>query len=524
MYAVLKKLRVAISLLFFLVLGIYFIDFTGLWHGSFSQALLKLQFIPSLLLFMGTFGVLALGFALVLILTLLFGRVYCSTLCPLGTLQDIFIYLSKKLSPKRKIFKYKVPVNWLRYGFLILTVLSILTGLIVFVNLLDPYSVFGKIVHSLAWPPLILANNLLSKILASFGIFSVYPVKWTGMNFLAVGMALGWVVLLLYLSVRRGRLYCNTVCPVGALLGLASRISLFRIVLDKSVCNSCGKCSAVCKAECIDPKAQELDFSRCVGCLDCLTPCPDNGVKFLPRWKEAQVKITPFDPSRREMFRNTGFLLLSTVTAKQDSLLLEKKKEIIPGTVPIFREHPVTPPGALGQARFNSNCTACHLCVAACPTQVLQPSYFMYGIKGILQPRMDYITSFCNYECKRCSEVCPTGAILPLELPDKKLTQLGKAHFVKENCVVETRKTACGACSEHCPTKAVEMVPYEGYPNLTIPKVTEDICVGCGACEYACPTDPKSIYVEGNVTHERAKEPKKDAPLKEVDLKEEFPF
>jgi ferredoxin len=312
---------------------------------------------------------------------------------------------------------------------------------------------------------------------------------------------------------------------VGALLGLVSKISLFRIVLDKTACNSCGKCSAVCKAECIDPKAQEVDFSRCVGCLNCLSPCPDAGVKFRPVWSKAGVTIEPFDPSRRKLFSNAGVLAISALTVRKDTLLTGgTDKEVIPGMVPIFREHPVTPPGAVSQQRFNSYCTACHLCVAACPTQVLQPSYLMYGLRGMLQPRMDYITSFCNFECNLCGEVCPTGAILPLPLQEKKLTQVGKSKFVKENCVVETRKTACGACSEHCPTKAVKMVPYEGYPNLTIPEVTEDICIGCGACEYPCPTDPKAIYVEGNVIHEKAKEPKIEELQQEIDLKEDFPF
>jgi ferredoxin len=246
-------------------------------------------------------------------------------------------------------------------------------------------------------------------------------------------------------------------------------------------------------------------------------------VKFRPVWEKDQpAAIKEFDPSRRSLFRNMGLLSAGVFTAGQDSLLMEEKKEVIPGTVPIFREHPVTPPGAVNQFRFNNYCTACHLCVSACPTQVLQPAYFMYGIKGILQPRMDYITSFCNFECNLCGEVCPTGAILPLPLPEKKLTQLGISRFVKENCIVYTRKTDCGACSEHCPTKAVKMVPFEG--RLTIPEVTKEICIGCGACEHPCPTDPKAIYIEGNVIHERAQEPKKTEVQKEVDYKEEFPF
>jgi len=155
----LKKLRVAVSLLFFLVIGLYFIDFTGSWHSKPTHLFLHLQFIPSLLQFLGTFSAVALGFALVILLTLLFGRIYCSTICPLGTLQDLFIYLSKKISPKRKIYKYKEPSNWLRYGFLVLTAASLASGFILPVNLLDPYSAFGKMGHNLAWPVITLGNT-----------------------------------------------------------------------------------------------------------------------------------------------------------------------------------------------------------------------------------------------------------------------------------------------------------------------------------------------------------------------------
>jgi NAD-dependent dihydropyrimidine dehydrogenase PreA subunit len=135
---------------------------------------------------------------------------------------------------------------------------------------------------------------------------------------------------------------------------------------------------------------------------------------------------------------------------------------------------------------------------------------------------MDFITSFCNFECIICTEICPTGAIKPLDLETKKLMQIGKSKFVKENCVVYTDETACGACSEHCPTKAVNMVPYEKKAGLMIPEVNEDICIGCGACEFACPTTPRSIYVEGNPVHVLAEKPK-EKELEKQEL-EDFPF
>ena len=136
---------------------------------------------------------------------------------------------------------------------------------------------------------------------------------------------------------------------------------------------------------------------------------------------------------------------------------------------------------------------------------------------------MDYITNYCNYDCVKCTEVCPTGALENLLPEEKKLIQLGKSIFVKETCIVETEKKECGACSEHCPTKAVRMVPYER--NLNIPEVKNEYCVGCGACEYACPTKPyKAIYIDGNPEHLKAEIPPDEKIEEEIDYKEEFPF
>jgi ferredoxin len=193
----------------------------------------------------------------------------------------------------------------------------------------------------------------------------------------------------------------------------------------------------------------------------------------------------------------------------------------VPTTIEPEKHYTVTPPGSLGIKHFTDTCTACHLCISACPTQVLQPSIFEYGIMGLMQPYMDYVTNYCNFDCVICSEVCPTGAILSLTMEAKKTVQIGKVNLIIDNCVVKTDNTACGSCSEHCPTQAVRMVPYTG--DLTIPEIRPEICVGCGACEHACPTRPfRAIYVDGNFEHQVALLPEEEELEQEVT--EEFPF
>ena len=172
------------------------------------------------------------------------------------------------------------------------------------------------------------------------------------------------------------------------------------------------------------------------------------------------------------------------------------------------RKHPVTPPGSVNVKRFNEHCTACHLCVSKCPSNVLKPALLEYGLAGILQPTMNFEHGFCNYHCTLCTEICPANALEKITEEEKKTLQVGHVHYIKENCVVVTDGTDCGACSEHCPTQAVSMQPYKN--GLRIPVIDQDLCVGCGACEYICPVRPyRAIYVTGNPVHKRAHLPEK---------------
>ncbi len=519
----LKRLRVILSLLFFVLTTVFFLDFSGIVAPVAAMPLLYLQFVPSLLKFAIAGGAAAAGFLAVLVLTLLFGRVYCSTICPLGTLQDLVIALVRRVRKRRgrrRFFKPARPHNLLRYGILIAAFAVLLSGSVVLFTLLDPFSNFGRIAANIARPLFLGANNVSAALLETAHSYLLYRVQWNMVDVSALLFALFVLVVVVWLSATHGRLYCNTLCPVGSLLGLVSRAALFKVRVVPEDCISCTLCERVCKSNCLDSKAMSVDMSRCVACFNCFTVCPTSGLAYT--WKrkpEAKGTVGTVDGHRRRL------LLWASVSVTGWSLASAQKKVIEsskPSTVPVRRSVPVTPPGSRSINHFTSVCTACHACISACPTRVLTPSLMEYGLQGFLQPRMNYLSGFCNFECTLCGDVCPSGAILPIEREQKKLTQIGTAKFIKDNCIVYTENTDCGACSEHCPTKAVTMVPYK---TLVAPEVKEEFCIGCGACEYACPTRPyKAIYVEGKAGHGLAKKKEEQkietAPAGQPD----FPF
>ncbi len=255
-------------------------------------------------------------------------------------------------------------------------------------------------------------------------------------------------------------------------------------------------------------------------CYNCISVCPESSIKYERSIGRSGKIAGATDTSKRDFLGKTMLYgaALAGISLKS---LGQEESERPAGKIPNKKNHPVSPPGSMSLKHFTDRCTACHLCITICPTSVLQPSFLEYGFTGMAQPLMDYSVEYCNYECTKCGEVCPSGAILPLTIEDKKLEQTGQVHFIKEKCIVYTDNTSCGACSEHCPTQAVKMVPYKD--TLTIPETNTDICIGCGACEFACPVKPyRSIFVDGNATHQVAKAPK--AEELKVETTEEFLF
>ena len=514
----LRRIRIVVSAVFFICFFMIFIDLRHLIPADYVNKLTFLQFIPSFIRFYYLETLAATGFILILILTLISGRTYCSFLCPLGIGQDIFSRIGGRIRRKFRRFGYKKPFTVLRFLLLIVTLILTMIWGIYIITLLDPYSIFGRFMTFFAKPAIIILNNLLAGILGKFDLYTFSIIPVTGFKLVVYSIPSAFFILVGTLSLTKGRLYCNMICPVGTLLGLLSKISLFRIKFDESACTRCGRCAIGCKSSCIDFLKHNIDVTRCVDCFNCINICQDKALSYSAVKLNKSEHVT--DESKRKLITGSLLLLfgLSDTASGQEKAAPKPKKE---STVKENRTFPVCPPGAGSIKDFNTWCTACSLCISVCPNSVLQPAFMQYGISGMMQPVMNYHKSFCTYNCTVCTEICPTNALRPLVLDAKKLTQLGKSVFIKDNCIVKTEKTACGACSEACPTKAVYMIPYEG--NLLIPEVNNDICTGCGHCEFACPTLPyKAIFVDGNEVHKAAKKPEN----KESEIKTpvDFPF
>jgi ferredoxin len=497
------------------------------WIGSqVAGVVVWPQFLPSLLAWLHGAGWAAAGFAAVLVLTLLFGRVYCAMLCPLGVLMDWAAWLAGRRGRRRRL-PYRRGRPWLRLGVVVVTGGAAAAGSAVLLGLLDPFSLFGRgVAHSL-------------RPLAGWGINQAATAGWLNPAEvspsppLAVGVGLGLLVLVVGLAVARGRLWCNTLCPVGAVLGAVSRFSLFRLRIGKAECIGCSMCERTCPAQCIDYRKREIDNSRCVMCLECVSSCRKSGINLEPAWRAsaapagvpvaaaapAAEPAAPAVPAVAAPLARRGFFAgLAASAAAATATTPPGVRKLTPAT-----KLAVLPPGALGLRHFQRTCTGCQLCVANCPEQVLRPAIREHGLAGFLQPYQDFAVSFCSYNCSNCSQICPTGAIQPISVEERQGIQTGIAVFFTERCIVETEGTSCGACSEHCPTQAVHMVPFRD--NLTIPVVTPELCVGCGGCEYICPVIPdKAIVVDGLAVHAAARRIELGGENVVREIEEEFPF
>jgi len=504
-----RKVRIALGLAVFLGLLAAFIDFRNLVPLSVGHWLASIQFTPSVVGLVTGAG-FGLACVLVVLVSLACGRIYCSTICPLGVLQDIVIRLRALVRRWRRPMRYAAPHTTMRYAILWVVVLAAVAGAgSMALSLLDPYSNFGRIAAGIFRPLTTLAANAGSdavRALGGSGGFR-YDVVWPSLAALVFPIAM--LALVVGLAAWRGRIYCNTICPVGTLLGWVAKRAAFRLQIDSQACEKCAACLRSCKAQCIDLKRGKIDFSRCVGCFDCLPSCEKGAIGFRWSWGRGAARKTEPDSCERmaagEGIDRRDFLIQSTrgmvVLAGADGLASAALAVQHPAASRRLTRGGIAPPGARSVKSFLDRCTGCHLCVSACPTHVLQPALLEYGLLGFLKPHMNYPAAFCDFDCHRCGDICPDGAIAPLDLASKHLTRIGEAQFRREECIVVLNGTDCAACSEHCPTKAVSTMPYGN--NLRLPSLDTSLCIGCGACEYACPV--KAITVSPLAIHGTAR-------------------
>ncbi|MBO4724237.1 MAG: 4Fe-4S binding protein, partial [Bacteroidaceae bacterium] len=391
----LRKIRTAVAIAVIAILTFGFIDFAGVIDNPLLQ---KIQFGPALL----SLSIVTL--VCLIAATLIFGRLYCSIICPLGIFQDFFNWLSKKFDKKKK-YGYKPEQPILRWGVLAVLVIAWICGFTFLVGLLEPYSAYGRMADELFRPIYLFGNNLLAAICEKLGNYSFFKVAISLKSVTAFVVAILTLLVIGHFSYHYGRTWCNTICPVGTLLGFFSRFSLLRIRIDKDKCNHCLACQRKCKAYCIDSANQKIDYSRCVDCFNCIDSCKQKALSFGPVkfGKPAATQNDTVDESKRQFIKST------LVIAALAPAALEAKVTGIKDT-----RVPMSPPGSISHKNLLNHCTSCHLCVSKCPSHVLKPAGMEYGLGGIMQPVMKFDDGYCNYDCNLCSQVCPAGAIRPL--------------------------------------------------------------------------------------------------------------
>lgn len=493
----LRKIRIALALIFFIGITLLFLDFTGVVH-IYLGWMAKMQLLPAIL----AGNVIVVVF--LLLVTLLFGRTYCSIICPLGVMQDGFSWLGGRFMKKR--FHYRRPHQWLRIVVLVLFIALMVLGLNAIAILIAPYSAYGRIASSLLQPIYLWINNLLASWAEHAGSYSFYTADtWmkSGITLLVAVVTLVVVGLLAFFS---GRTWCNNICPVGTVLGFLSKFSLFRPVIDTTKCVECKKCEHKCKSQCIDiTGGHSIDMTRCVACFDCIDNCKKGAISYQMRTKKESLSTgKPVDEDRRKFLVTTAAIGTATAIQAQEAKVDGGLAVIQDKQIPV-RTTPLKPAGSISLKHFTNHCTACQLCVSECPNGVLRPSK---DLTTLMQPEMSFERGYCRPECVRCSEVCPTGAIKPIDVAEKSAIHFGLAVVVTKNCLPVAEGVKCGNCATHCPTGAILMVPIHAGddPNLPMtlkrPTVNTDKCIGCGACENLCPIRPFSaIHVEGRQVH-----------------------
>ncbi len=462
--------------------------------AALSAMLASREWIPRLALALITLG-----------LTLLFGRVWCGWLCPLGTLLEWVRFQETRFLGKTWFLpRWRRVKNAILLAVLAMALFGSLSLLI-----FDPLTLLTRAMTTAILPAINYVVTATERVLYSLPFLRpLVDLVESGLRgpllpVIQPAFAMNVPIALLFLgilalNVLADRFWCRYLCPLGALLGLASKVSFLRPVIGPA-CSRCAQCVGACRVDAIDTANQrigesanrrisersyEIIPSECTVCLDCLVACPElvlsvaegTSIGFNLGWRPAPWR--KYDPTRRQVLATLGAsaigvaLLRTGVQAKQP--------------------HPqlIRPPGVGDEEEFLSRCIRCSQCMKVCPTSGLQPVLFEAGLEGLWTPRLVPRLGYCDYSCNACGQVCPSGAIPPLDLARKREQVIGVAVIDRNRCLPWANGVTCIVCEEMCPVpnKAIRLQDG-GDGGLQKPIVVADLCIGCGICEYQCPVE-----------------------------------
>ncbi len=487
-WVITRRVVQALALLAFLILFVW--SRRGGWPARLVNAPMRLDPLAMLAQLLSSRTFLA-GSALaltVVALTLALGRVWCGWLCPLGTLLDWF--------PLRE-WRHKradVPSGWrgVKYG-LLLTILVAAAFTNLTLLILDPLTILFRTLSTAVWPGV---DQVVTAVeTALYDIPFLQPavtafdgvVRPVALPIEPVFYRYTLLYAAFFLSVVgtnliAPRFWCRYLCPLGALLGLLSKVGLVRRRVNET-CTECGACERVCPTGAIEgERGFASDPAECTMCLACSAACPVDAIDFPAR--APRPTWNAYDPDRRHLLAALG-ASVAGIGLFQSNLVASRD-----------HSHLIRPPGAR-ENDLLSKCIRCGECNRACPTSAIQPAVSEAGLEGVWTPVLVPRAGYCDYSCNACGQVCPVEAIPPLTLEEKRTRVVGQAHIDQNRCLAWADDEDCIVCEEMCPVpeKAIILeeaeVELENGESTTVqrPRVIRERCIGCGICEYKCPVN-----------------------------------